>query len=306
MRLEGRVLATVLAGCGGGASDLVMEDVNNYTQESDITFGHYPVVDGVDTTIDWSALTTDLRGRPLDPSTVDQVLFSKLEMTEDELRQRVLANDIPQAEAESATFGNGDHETSVALSELDAVGNPFDPANVVGDADHVWIVSLVETPEGTADQQILYTVAVDPGPAGGAVAITDGASSVNLLPNLHRDGAALHTVADERPYTLDWSGMTEDVFGNPFDNLVWNTLVLVNYGGSVSDAEGDFLLLDHHADAVYRLDVYGKESARLEEASDADGNAFPGFTTDGTWLVGLVDHASLSPVPLVMTVVEVE
>jgi hypothetical protein len=308
MRLEGRgVLAAMAAcgGCGGGSeADLVMEDANNYTQTSDITFGRYPVQEGTDTTLDWSALTTDLRGRPLDPTTVDQVVFSLLEMAEDELKERVLSNDIPQSEANSSTFGNEDARTSVSLSELEALSNTFDPADLVGDTLTTWVATLIDVPEGTSQQQVLFTVVVEPGPEPGTVAMTDGASSVTVVPDLQSQ-PALQTVADAGPYTLDWSGMENDVFGQPFDNLVADTLVILNYPGTVEDVENDFLLVDYHADAQYTLDVYGAESAQLEEAVTPEGDPFPGFTSEGTWLIGLINSKSLSPLPLVMTVVEV-
>jgi hypothetical protein len=99
--------------------------------------------------------------------------------------------------------------------------------------------------------------------------------------------------------------MENDVFGQPFDNLVADTLVILNYPGTVEDVENDFLLVDYHADAQYTLDVYGAESAQLEEAVTPEGDPFPGFTSEGTWLIGLINSKSLSPLPLVMTVVEV-
>jgi hypothetical protein len=253
MRVRGLVVAALATGCGSkGGADLRLTDANDYTIDaSSLTLGHFPVEAQADATLDWSGLTADLRGRALDPTTVDQVAVTNLQMTEDELTERVLANAIAQSDIhDPATFGNADHGTSVALSQLDSVGNPFDLQALVGGADHTWVASLVDV-EDAGQQQVLYTVILDVGATGGTVAFADGASSVSVVPNLH-DPALIEATAGRDGYTLDWSDLTADTFGNPID-----------------------------------------------------GKTFPGFTADGTWLVGLVDRASLSPLPLVMAVVGV-
>lgn len=293
------------AGCSAGNTNLVMTEDNNYTQESTLTLGHYAVQEQADTTIDWSALTLDLRGRPLDPTTVDQLYFSLLDMTEDALVDRVLANDIPQSEAISSTWGNESQISSATITDFNLLGNPFDLSELLADPAKTWVVTLVEVPEGTSEQQVLMTVVVDPGANPGTVDITNGTSVVSVTPDLHTPPPIVVTGGADS-YTMDWSGMTVDVFGNDFDTLIANTLWIVHYPGSVSDVEADFLLADYNADAVYKLDVRGKDNALLTEATDADCNAFAGFTADGTWLVGLVDKGSLSPLPLVMAVVSVE
>jgi hypothetical protein len=48
------------------------------------------------------------------------------------------------------------------------------------------------------------------------------------------------------------------------------------------------------------VDAYGLSSAALSDCTDADGAPFPGFSSDGTWLVGLSCLACSSPAPLLL------
>jgi hypothetical protein len=123
--------------------------------------------------------------------------------------------------------------------------------------------------------------------------------------------APIQTTADAPPYTLTWAAVTTDVNGAEFDDLLGDTLRITHLDvPDVASAEAVFLQLDIVADQMYFLDVYGDES--VPDLSSAvslpDGSPFPGFTSDGVWLVGIecTDISCFSPAPLLLAVVEAE
>jgi len=82
---------------------------------------------------------------------------------------------------------------------------------------------------------------------------------------------------------------------------------------TVAQVEEVFLRVDTEADELYYLSsldgtpvVQGETDADLMLATDADGNPFPGFTTDGIWLLGIECLSCLSPAPLALSIVEVQ
>ena len=301
------VMALALVGCGGKlSSDLEMKDTNNFKmgEASDMTLAHTEVLAQQDFCVDWSAMTTDIRGRPLVPSEIEQVLLVIFDKDEQTLVSEIVDdNYVPAAGSEPYVFDNVDGGTEACLSEMSALGVPFPLEELVASEGRTWLLSLIKLPDGRKDvQQTMVIVPSASAPASDAV-FEDGLSSIALDVSL--DAPPIETGADLGPYTLDWSRLKKDTNGKPWDNLVGDQLFIVNYDGTPADIEADFLLFDYNATAVYDLSVRGKTSARLDEAADAQGNPFPGFTTDGTWVVGITCSTCISPVPLAMAVVNV-
>jgi hypothetical protein len=170
------------------------------------------------------------------------------------------------------------------------------------------MLSLVTFPNGSTEE-VEQVMRIIPGATGHTgpddpVVYTDGLSSITLGPEL--SSVHIPTVAASDEYTLDWGGLEHDVTGKAWDNLVGDRLFILRYDGTVDDIEADFLLLDYHAAELYQLDAYGVTNAVLSDAVDVDGNPFPGFTADETWLVGIGCSSCISPVPLALAVVDVE
>jgi hypothetical protein len=297
-------------GCnnGGGGADLVMTDVNNYKIDeatTDMAFGHVTVQQETDFCFDWSGMTTDIRGRPLDPTTIEQVLLVDFPYDEIDLVSKIVdENYIPQEGVspfifDNTTTGGG---TYACATEMNVVGTDLTPDLLVPEEGRTWLLSLVKFPG--AVQEIQQVMLIDFQPAGvNEVAFADGMSSITIGPDL--GSKPIETAADLGTYTLDWSDLEKDVNGKAWDNLVGDKLFIVNYDGTVEDIEADFLLLDYHATAVYDLDVRGKTSAILNEASTEEGETFAGFTTDGTWVVGIACSSCISPIPVAIAVVNV-
>lgn len=298
-------------GCGGG-SDLVFTDENNYTFASGFETVPEEVQAQSNVTIDWSALTTDIRGREFDPTTVDQISLLNITAPREEVYRMIAENEISQDDAQDIYLYEPEvGQTSAELQDFTITDIPIDLQLFTENDAQTWILSLMDVPDGRTD--ILATAILQPkvGATDTRVDFTDGISELTDLVVDISGAAPLVAKADSGPYGLDWSAVTVDTFGHPFDELLGDELLIGHWSGDVASIESDFLRLDGSADALYRLDVFGTRSIAppdkaLEDAVDADGKNFPGFTAEGTWLVGIVCRECPTPVPLILGHVQVE
>lgn len=312
-RLVARVAPVVLvvfAGCGKkGGPDLVFEDTNNYSYAADFESTPIEIPVATDLTVDWSALTTDIRERPVDdPSSIDQLSLLNIKSPVEDVFTKIATNDLGQEDAQDIYLFVNDGQTSCSLSDFAVTGINIDLALLAENPDETWLLSLMNLPDGRTD--ILSTLVLLPTStaAPSTLSFTDGVSNLtNLAVDLH-SAPAIETREGIGPYTLDWSAVTVDTFGHTFDPLLADELIIGHYGTEdLAEIEGrEFLQLDSVADELYRLDVFGVTGEALDGAVDADGNAFAGFTADGTWLVGIVCTTCATPVPLILSVVTVD
>lgn len=315
MRKVAVVLA--LAACSGDggkdkdaveySADLVFEDANNYSYTGELEIELVEVASGGDACADWSGVDTDLRGRPLSPDGVEQVLLVEFNLTPEQIIEKVEVNDLAQSDTQSQwLYFNTGGASSVCLSDFSIIGNPFDPATYMTEnASRTWLMSLVALPEGRLD--ILMSQFLVPKASSSNLSIPYANDSSVLTADADFSSMpAIETQEGLGEYTLDWSGVTVDVNGKAFDPLLGDELLVAHYDVSApADVEDLFLRLDSEAESLYRLNVYGLTYAELTDAEDASGNPFPGFTADGVWLVGILCTTCTAPVPLMVGVVSV-
>ena len=309
--LLGGVIA--IAGCNGDdgpaeGGDVVLTDDNNYTYVPTLGMGDVEVQSEVDSTVDWSALTTDIRGRTVDPASVEQVyLVEFVGYTKEELVDKIEANDLYQSDtSEAYIFDNAAGVTATPLSTFSILSDEFDPALFVEDPSRVWLVSLINHPEGAND--VLQSKFLTPLDAetNTDLAFTDNCTTLDVEVNMDDGIPPAVPEVGGNTWTLDWSPVTVDVNGRPWDFQLGDKLQIGWFDvGSVAEVEAEFLRLDSEADEFYTLNVFGTTGvADLSEATDASGNAFGGFTSDGVWVVAIACYTCLSPAPLYLAVVD--
>lgn len=295
-------------GTGNGVPDdaLKFEQENNYSYTGDIVIGEVQVQSGADSMVDWCALTIDLRGRAVtDPSSVDQVLLAEFALSQEELMAKIETNDIYQNDSASQWLVVEPEACSVPMSQFEVIGNVFDPSTyMVENADRTWLASVMNTPDDRLDI-LMSTFVVPKGDStNDVVTLDDDSATLTFEADLH-SAPALQVAAGEVPW-VDWSGVSTDVNGAPYDPLLGDRLVIGKVPvATVEEAEDVFLRLDEEAEMLYFINVYGKTAADLSTATSADGAKFDGFTTDGIWFVGVECLTCTSPAPLILTVVEV-
>lgn len=286
-----------------GAIELV--DSNNYSLSGTISITQVEVQPETDLTIDWCGLTTDIRDRPVtDVADVDQVLLGEFALSQADIMDKVRTNDLDQGDMQTSWVIGSPGACSVKASEAEIAGNTFDPESFVVAANRTWLFSVLNLPDGRFD--ILMSVFVVPkeGSTNTTVVLTDDSMDVNFVADLSEE--TIKVGEGEIPY-IDWSQVKKDVYGNDFDSLLGNRLLIGKIPvASVAEVESLFLRLDTEAEKLYYMDVYGSTQADLALATTKSGQAFQGFSSDGVWLLGVECLTCTSPAPLILTVVEVE
>jgi hypothetical protein len=321
------MLCLALAACGGDkddttgdtgptgttgtppSADLVFTDANNYTFESDLQISAVEVAPETDLLIDWSGVTTDIRGRSVDPTQVEQILFVEFGATQAEVLTKIDANDLQQSDAlnQYLYFNNG--QTSIQASDLSILGNPFDLELLKPESSKTWLLSLTNIVDSRFDFLMNTFVVPTEGSKNTMVVLDDSSATLTFEVDL-QSAPALRTSSSFDEYTLDWSAATKDVFGRDLDvGLVTRLIIGKVATDDISAVEADFLQLYELADELYTQDVNGLTFANLSGATlQSDGTTpFAGFTADGTWVVGIecTRQECTNPAPLLLSVVEV-
>lgn len=291
------------------SGDMVFTDANNYTFESEFQIGAVEVMPEADLLIDWSGLTTDIRGRAVDPLAIDQVLFVEFGATQAEILEKIDANDLQQSDAlNQYLYFNGGVD-NIMVSEMAILGNPFDLTLLQEDASKTWLLSLTNIVEARFDFLMNTFVVPTEGSKNTMVVIDDDSASLTFTVDL-ATAPALQTAAGLPGYSLDWSAATTDVFGRDLDLALVSRLIIGKVAtDDIAQVEADFLQLYEKADELYTLDVNGLTFADLTQATEqTTGATFGGFSTDGTWVVGIecTRQECTNPAPLLLAVVEVE
>ncbi len=286
--------------------NLLFAEANNYAYQAQMNVESYEVASGGDLLADWSAITTDLQGRQVQQ--VDVVSIIDFSISIEQLLEDVASNSLLQSDIRDyRIFDASGGETAANLSEFSILGNDFVPSVdfVEQKGTHTWLLSLWDQ-EREGRDDILASMHLLPLESAqlAEVAFDDHTASFSFQPDL-QSLQPLRTSSGLGSYLADWSDVDLDASGHEFDDLLGDRLMVAQLdAASVAEVEGDFIDIFYACDNIWRLDVYGETDANLMLAEDADGGAFPGFSAEGVWLLGIECTSCTSPVPLIMTVVE--
>ena len=319
-----------LLGCDKETCDakpgIKVNDGNNYAYEATFDVQSVDIAAETDVTVCFDQVTTDVRGRSLDPANIVKVSLSEFSLTPDEVAAKVVTNDLKQSDTavyyERDLMGTSfDGATCVNLTDFEILGNAFIPENETDEnPSSTWLFTMWSTSAYGRDD-ILMSVIIRPvaGETNTQVELTDDSSILGFTPDMTALDSA-PACATEAKQTFDWSALTVDTSGHEWDVRSADKLLIGKIKGSVKDAERDFLQLDEIAEELYTMTVYGQTFAKLVDDGstdqidqegnsiwpiDLDGNTFEGFTEDGTWLLGIECSTCTSPAPLFLTVLDV-
>lgn len=293
-------------GCNGGkgAANLVFTDENNYHYFGELAIDAVEIQPESDATVDWSGVTVDIRGYDLAAADVTQLavlgVTENLATTIDLIEKNEL-----DATQDAYLFDNAGG-SSALLSEFNIIGAYLDIDFLVDDPEQTWIVSMLDVQNGITNLLMSTVFVPTTGSTETVIALDNDSASLAVDIDFH-SAPAIVTTADSGPYSLDWTDVTVDVFGHEFEPLLGDQLMIGRYDTEdIGEVEAGFLQLDTNAVELYQVNVYGVTSVDLEDAVDDAGTAFPGFTTDGTWLVGVICTTCITPVPLLLSIVDVQ
>ena len=299
---------TVVQTIDAAPTALVVEPPNTYSATLDVTLETVEVALGGNPQVDWCSLTTDDRGRTVDDAnTLSRAEIREFTLVPSELELALSAGELDLDNALSTyIFYNGSELCSAPTSAMrDGTGVQFDPAAALQGDGHSWLVTLHNADAIPSFDPLASAVMVAHPSGGGEVVLDDVSSDLGFTPDL-LSLEHLRTVAGADAYTLDWSALTTDSLGNPFDSVSANRLFIAQSSDDLVSLQQSLLSLETHADAFYRRKVGNSTSTDLMTAENDLGEPFPGFTEEGVWLVGIECNGCTHPAPVLLTVVDVD
>ena len=287
-----------------------MQDSNNYGFTADFQISTVEIAPGADFTVDWSSLSVDIRGRNVDPASVEQLLLVEFELSQAEILERIDNNSFDQADATyQYLWENNEDATSMVANAFNAVGTPIDLSQLDADPADTWLLSLANDSDGRFDFLMNVFVIPTKGSTNTAIELGDSTSVLDFDVDL-QSNEAMCVPADDPAIILDWTQVTTDAYKRPLDLAYVNNLVIGHVpDDNLENVEELFLRLYDEADQLYDLNVNGLDFAFLDEAtSRSDGSPFPGFSKDGTWVVAVecTRTECTNPAPILLAVMDVQ
>ena len=306
-----------MAGTGGGGgggtclSDLVITDATNYTFSYNLTIESTTVKSGLDLTFDWSQLTQDFYGRPLDVNTdINMVLVSLWGMTEQVLTENLNHDNLPLSNNKGALTvypaelqrNPGEARTNANLMEFNSFRNEvplvdmqarFDmstPGYAYPPDSHTFMLMAAtgETPGKNSRMLGYFKLSQDPSVTNTTVTLHNQSTvmthTVNLL------NTPLQPVPANTPaLTINWANMQTNALGATYDGTQITEAVVAHYSSyTVQQLQDRFLFLEDEADAWYWGEVVSGKSMDLSTLAEKTTSApFPGIDGTGVWLVAL-------------------
>jgi hypothetical protein len=313
-------------GSGGAAScdvkngSFTIVDDTNYQLPSSLAVKTYTLKDHTDLLFDWGGLTHDFYGKVLDPKLdIDLVLLSLWKKTPAELED-ALAHDslAPNENIGVITTYPMDDYTSQDLLAFNFAGNP------IPDEDELWqyfdtqnprfmyppaeYTFLVEAGTGTAlgkGARMLAFFNLDPNSNNTSLTLADDSAVLDYSVHL-TSARPMHVPAATPHLTIDWSQMTVNAIGNPYDGTQITQAVVAHFSNkTLADLEQQFLDLEDIADGWWSGRVAAGKSIDLGTLLDQNMSAFPGIDGQGVWLTALFCTTTCNnPAPWSITLLE--
>lgn len=290
-----------------------VSSAQNYTFSSSLTISTTAVAPNSDLTFDWSAVTTDFMGHPVDPAKdIEHVAVLIWEMSQamleeginnDSLKQRFLLT--------GARFDPNDVATSANLLSFGAItGQPITPDQILPFLDpttyppeaHTYLVVAASSTEIGQGARMLKTFRLDPTSTNTTVALDT--TSATLFHDAKITTAQTTPVpAGTANLYVDWSQLTTNAFGRDFGDATITEVMVARFEETPAELEADFLDLELNAEETYRGAVTEGESLVLTNLTNAaTGAPFAGIDATSTWILALRCGLCMNPAPWYLTV----
>jgi len=293
-------------------ANVVANEANNYKFTSTITLPPVTVAAMSNLTFDWSGLTKDFLGRPMNPAT-------------DLGAALMMIWDLPRADFEVALNADMLYTADLVVSPplnlpiagvtsgrlydflvngtavTPAMFNTYFDAGKYTPGNSTFIVAVQTGVDLGRDIRMLQAFNLDAASTVTNVAVTDASTKLTYAANLH-DLTIAGVPAGSSSLTLDWSQMKTNALGHAFTEGYVTSAVVGHYTQTPAQLEAGFLDLDSIAVTTYRADIEAGSVLDFTSLKDENGAAFPGIDGNGTWLVGLICGNCRNPAPWYMTI----
>ncbi len=312
------------AGCSSSASSqptmcfgasVVASEKNNYAFSSTITLPPVTVGQMSNLNFDWSSLTHDFEGHPLDP-TKDLGMAIVMEwglpladFEKDLNADMLFTSDLilsPPLSLQLAAGATSAHLYDFTINTTPvtpAMINPYFDAAMYPPSAASFVVGVQTGTDLGRQLRMLQAVNLDATSTTTTVPITNDSTKLSYTANLH-DLTITGVPAGTAALMLDWSQMKTNGLGRPFAEGSVTSAVVGHYAQTPAELETQFLDLDRIALATYRADITAGSVLDFTTLKDSSGASFPGIDGQGTWLVGLICGNCRNPAPWYMTILK--
>jgi hypothetical protein len=315
-------LGTV-AGCGSSAgqatmcfgANVVASEKNDYSFSSTITLAPVTVGQMSNLSFDWSGLTHDFEGHPLDPTTdlgmaivmawdlpladFEKDLNADALYTSDLILSPPLSLVLPAGVTSAHLYDFTINETPVTPAMI----NQYFDATMYPPAVASFVVGVQTGTDLGRQLRMLQAFNLDATSSAAGIALTNDSTNLSYSANLH-DLTITGVPAGTPALTLDWSQMQANGLGRTFTAGYVTSAVVGHYAQTPTELEAQFLDLDRIALATYRADISSGSVLDFTTLEDDNGASFPGIDDQGTWLVGLFCGNCRNPAPWYMTILK--
>lgn len=306
-------LLPLLAACTGrgnkddsGAEPVLLQNDNNYSWSGGLVIPSFQTAEHVDVHMDFSPLTVDMLCHDMDPvADVDNLGLTRFpRLTQAEVATGLTNNSLLQADTNGYLSCEPGDATSCELSDFNFGGTFYDAIPTYDEAGGVYL--LVAATGSTPGQGGLFLAFLEPLAASSEtnVSLQDDCGVVDYDVNM--ESLAKLELPAAGPWAIDWSEVSISGNGQPVVPGKLDEVLVGHYTETPAEIQAQFTDLEPLAKELYKLELTGGTDADLSGLADADGGAFPGFTTDGTWVLGLRCTSCTNPAPIFLTVIDVK
>lgn len=308
-RLPFFLLLSGCQGCSGGTDDsadaecVLLQNENNYAWTGGLVIPEYITAEKEDIKIDFSALTDDMLCHEMDPvADVDNLGLTRFpHMDEQEVSSGLTNNSLLQSNTNGYVSCEPGDETFCMLSDFSFGGTAYNTVEVYEEAGGTFLIVVANGYDPGQGALFLAFLKPTPGSDVTEVYLTPTCDVVDYDVDLT---AMTHLALPAAPSCIDWSGLTIAGNGEPVVPGKLDEILIGHYTQTPDELDDQFTDIELLASEFYTLELTGGTDADLTGAASADGTPFGGFTTDGTWLLGLRCTSCTNPAPIFMTVVD--
>lgn len=308
------------AACMDPAMSVVITDPTNYTLSDSFALQHVVLANHDDLVFDWSKLTVDFFGQPVNPATdINTVSISLWNLTPSDIEQALKVDDLNSMLASMAgiitTYPDGTY-TQMDLLGFNELGNPlptdqlwsrFDTTTPMYQYPQDQYTFLAMAQSGTDIGKKPHSIAlfnIDPSSTDGELDLTNDSTKLTYAVDLEHAQPML-VPAGVPQLTVDWSQMTTNCLGNFYDYSRITEAAVAHFSNkSLPELQADFLDLETIADGWWSGAPPPGPTIDLSTLTDANGAAFPGIDGNGIWMAALFCGGCNNPAPWSITILE--
>jgi hypothetical protein len=310
----------------GPQSSINLANINNYYFTSSLDISSTVVKGGsplVDLTFDWSEVTTDFMGHPLNPLIdVEMALITLWEAGQPEMKQMLDNDALDMNEFVAAVMAYPEDQfTSENLVDFTMYRNPivaeadvrlrdsyfnandpnYDPAQYT----HMFLVQRNADRPGR-DISMIQFFTLDSTSTNTTVKLTNNSSTLSHEVDL-KSLSRIPVASGNAAIYINWEYLSTNAMGREFIVNDVNRVVVAHYSMSVCHLEDAFLDVETIHDQWYEgfLENVGFDYD-LTNLRAVNGAPFAGITNDGLWIIALFcnEEKCSNPAPLFLSILQ--